>query len=310
MAKEGRTITEISQGRAVWLHLSATGPKELDALRRRFRFPESDLRDIPPPTQRPKAVLRDDYVFVILLFPYFDRAKKEIQITEADFFVGKDYLVTVNHGNRIRALTDLVARCSGDAAERRACLAVSPLQLFSRVMDDMLSSVFPMLVHIGEDIDRLESGLFDAQNTRLIQDILRVKTNVTNCRRAMLAYKHVIERIHMHGSPIGRIPDAEQHRLLDMTKEIWNLLESHKETLDALQDTNMSLISMRTNEIMRTLTVVSVILLPLSLIVGFFGMNVEYPGIIGGPYGFFIIVGSVGAIAVGLVTFFRQQRWF
>ncbi len=310
MAKEGRTITEISQGRAVWLHLSATGPKELDVLRRRFRFPEADLRDIPPPTQRPKAALRETYTFVILLFPTFDRAKKEIQITEADFFVGKDYLVTVNQGNRVRAITDLVARCSRDIGERRARLSSTPIQLFSHILDHMLSSVFSMLVHIGEDIDNLERDLFDTQNTRLIHDILRVKTNVTNCRRAMMAYRHVIERINMHDSPVGRIPDAEQHRLLDMTKEIWNLLESHKETLDALQDTNMSLISMRTNEIMRTLTVFSVILLPLSLIVGIFGMNVEYPSIIGGPYGFFVIVGAIATIAIGLVAFFRQQRWF
>lgn len=310
MAKEGRTITEISRGRAVWLHLSATGPKELDALRRRFRFPEADLRDIPPPTQRPKAALRDAYTFVILLFPTFDRAKKEIQITEADFFIGKDYLVTVNQGNRIWALADLVARCSKDADERRARLSSTPVQLFSHILEQMLASVFPMLVHIGEDIDNLESNLFDAQNTRLIQDILRVKTNVTNCRRAMTAYTHVIERVNAHGSSVGRIPDVEQHRLLDMTKEIWDLLESHKETLDALQETNISLISMRTNEIMRTLTVFSVILLPLSLIVGMFGMNVDYPSIIGGPYGFFVILGTVGTIAIGLVAFFRRQHWF
>lgn len=310
MAKEARTITEISQGGAVWMHLSATGPKELDVLRRRFRFPERDLRDIPPPTQRPKAVVRDDYVFVILLFPYFDRAKKEIQITEADFFVGKNSLVTVNQGSRVRALTDLLTRCTQDAAERRACLSAPPVRLFARLLDDMLSGVFPMLVHIGEDIDNLERDLFDEQNTRLIHDILRVKTNVTNCRRAMLAYKHVIERVNMHATSVGRIPDTEQHRLLDMTKEIWNLLESHRETLDALQDTNIALINMRTNEIMRTLTVFSVILLPLSLIVGIFGMNVEYPGAIGGPYGFFVILAAIGTIAVGLVTFFRKQRWF
>ncbi|TAK04776.1 hypothetical protein EPO33_02145 [Patescibacteria group bacterium] len=310
MAKEGRSITEISQGRAVWMHLSATGPKELDVLRRRFRFPEADLRDIPPPTQRPKAALRDAYTFVILLFPTFDRAKREIQITEADFFIGKDYLVTVNQGNRIRAMTELVGRCSRDAGERRACMSGSPVQLFTLLLDQMLGSVFPMLVHIGEDIDNLEGDLFDAQNTRLIHDILRVKSNVTNCRRAMMAYKHIIERVHLHGSPAGKIPELEYHRLLDMTKEVWNLLESHKETLDALQETNISLISMRTNEIMRTLTVFSVILLPLSLIVGVFGMNVEYPGVIGGPYGFFFIVATIGAIAVGLVAFFRKQRWF
>lgn len=310
MAKEGRSIVEIAQGRSVWMHLSATGPKELDVLRRRFRFPERDLRDIPPPTQRPKAALRDGYAFVILLFPTFDRAKKEIQITEADFFVGREFLVTVNQGNRIKALADLVARCSRDAEERRACLSSSPIQLFTHVLDQMLASVFPMLVHIGEDIDALERGLFDEQNTRLIRDILRVKTNVTNCRRAMMAYKHVIERVNMHGGAGGRIAEHDHHRLLDMTKEIWNLLESHKETLEALQETNISLISMRTNEIMRTLTVFSVILLPLTLVTGVFGMNTEFAPLLHNRYGFWAVVGIMAAVAVGLAAYFRRQRWF
>ncbi len=309
MPKEGRAITEITQGRFVWLHAAATGPKELDALRRRFKIPELDLRDIPPPTQRPKAVLRDAYVFVILLFPYFDRSRKEILITEVDFFIGRDFLVTVNQGNRIPSLARLADACARDPRERRTRCAGGGLALFTHILEELLAGVFPMLVHVGDDIDNLEQNLFDVQNTRIIHDILRVKTNVTNCRRAMTAYKSIIERLNAHESPVGAIAAADHHRLIDMTKEIWNLLESHRETLSALQDTNMSLLTMRTNETMRVLTVFSVLLLPLTLIVGIFGMNVQYPALIDGPYGPVMILGLLAIVAGSLILFFRDKKW-
>lgn len=311
MAKPGRgTITETVHRGVTWVHCAGSGPRELDMLRKRFGFAERDIRDIPPPTQRPKAALRDGYLFVILLFPVFDRTRKEVAITEVDFFIGKDFLVTVNQGNRVQAVSQAVARCQQSPADRRVLLGAGPLGAFSQLLDAMLSAVFPMLVHIGEDIEHVEQGLFDPRDTGVIHDILRVKTNVTNCRRAMMAYKGVIERLNVHDSPAGTLPMATHHRLTDMTKEIWNLLESHRETLAALQDTNLAVLTLRTNEIIRTLTVFSVIMLPLTLITGLFGMNTEFAPLVHLRWGFWIVVGMMAGTGVVLALYFRSRKWW
>lgn len=314
MAKATRAnIVDVDAPHLQWVHLRASGQEELAVLRRRFLLREDDLRDVPPPTQRPKIVFRENYVFFILLFPYFDKARQEILMSEVDFFIGHNFLVTVNDGDHVAVLNNAVSRTYRSRPGNGRLNGQDASALAMALLDEMISSLFPMLIHMSEDIDTAESALFD-ENERHSEDtisrLLRIKTNITGFRRAVMGHKHVIDHLQGDALPeVVRIDPTVVRRLVDMTKEIWSLLENHRETISALHDTHVSLLSFRTNQIMRTLTIFSVIVFPLTLLAAIFGMNTASMPVVGHPYGFWIIVGLMLLGVVGMIAFFKEKRW-
>jgi magnesium transporter len=96
--------------------------------------------------------------------------------------------------------------------------------------------------------------------------------------------------------------------IVDAAERIWDLLDNYKEVVEALEDTNESVISHRQNDVLRVLTIFSVIILPLTFITGIFGMNVDFPGF-GGREAFWAIIGAMAATLIGMVAFFRYKRW-
>lgn len=296
-----------------WVHVRASGTEELATLRRHFLLREEDLRDVPPPTQRPKIVFRDNYVFFILLFPYFDRERHEILISEVDFFIGPNFLITVNSGDHVPMLKDRLTRCKKNTAQARDFCSGNAGVMALTILEELLSSQFPMLIHVGEDIDEAESKLFDhaiRNSDATISSILRIKNNVTSFRRAAMGHKSVIERLSGDALPSDvHIDQPTVRRLVDISKEVWNLLENHRETISTLHDTHASLLTVRTNEIMRTLTMFSVIVFPLNLFAAIFSMNTDTMPIVGHPFGFWIIVGLMTAGVIGMIAFFREKRW-
>lgn len=315
MAKVTRAnIVDVDAPHLQWVHLRASGQEELAVLRRRFLLREDDLRDVPPPTQRPKIVFRENYAFFILLFPYFDKTRQEILVSEVDFFIGRDFLVTVNDGDHVSVLNNAVTRTYRSRAGNGGKLAgqdASALAL--ALLDEMLSSLFPMLIHMSEDIDNAEVALFEENqrhNEETISRLLRIKTNITAFRRAVMGHKNVIDRLQGDALPEAiRVDSTTVRRLVDMTKEIWSLLENHRETVSALHDTHVSLLTFRTNQVMRTLTIFSVIVFPLTLFAAIFSMNTSHMPLVEHPYSFWIIIGLMLLGVIGMITYFKERRW-
>ena len=263
-----------------------------------------------PPIQRPKVVPRDGYLFMILLYPIYDRKTRQIGATEVDFFISRDRLVTVNTDG-YEPLKDLFESCRSNAKERGTCLAGDMSQLMYALLADALHSVFPMLVHINTDLDVIEKKLFTQYEKNLIQELLRIKTNIVNVRKAMQAHRHVIQHL-MEAAPayfpIRKLDDYFDE-LVDHTKEIWDTLGIQKDSVDALHSTNQSLIDFRINEIIKTLTIFSVIVFPLTLIAAIFGMNAANMPIVGSPYGFWIILGLMASGTICMLFYFKRRKW-
>lgn len=308
--KNGLHLTSVKTGSLEWVFVTRNRPNDVEELRRRYRFHPLDLRDIPPPMQRPKLVARDGYVFMILLYPIFDRKSRQIRTTEVDFFISRDRLVTVNVDG-YEPLKKLFESCRAAGANRKACLSGDITQLLYALLNAMLLSVFPMLVHINADLDDIEKRLFAEFEQNLIQELLRVKTNVVNIRKAMQAHKSVIRKLTETAAgffPINRLKDYF-NELVDHTKDIWDTLQIQKDTVDALHGTNQSLIDFRINEIIKTLTIFSVIVFPLTLLAAIFGMNAKAMPFVDDPNGFFIILGIMVVSGAGMLAYFKYRKW-
>lgn len=311
MPKEEQFFKTIAGAGFEWVHCSRADEATTAELGQRYGFHELDLKDALPPLQRPKVVDRGEYLFIILLFPVFDRTAREIKISEVDFFVSRERLVTVNHDTAaLPTLSALVEKVMNDPHARRELFADGLPMFFYRLLERLLDESFPMLVHVSQDIDTMERKLWDVKNKKMVFDILRIRTNIVEFRRAIQWHKVVIEDLIAEGE---RILETKQQAdywsdLVVMTKEAWSFLESQRETVNALHETHSSLLSFHTNEVMKTLTVFSATLLPLTLLVSLFGMNVTVPfGHL--ESGFWLIVALCGAVLIGLLAFLKKKQW-
>lgn len=299
------TIQELRLNKFSWINVKRNGPKEIDYLGKKFKFDDLDLKDCLPPIQRPKLVNRDGYLFMILLFPVFNRGTKTIHASEVDFFITPKALVTV-HTGELNILEEVFSKCSGKKINCQ-----NPAALIHEILHQLLLSCFPMLVHINTDIDTVENQLRYEFEKGTITEILRIKTNIVNLRKAMQPHKQVIRALIAAAPKFFQTKQLSLYfeNLVNYTKEIWDLLDNYKDTIDALHETNVSLINFRVNEIMKTLTIFSVIVFPLTLLAAIFGMNMPGMPFVGHPSGFWIVLGLMFCGATGLLWFFEKKGW-
>lgn len=308
-----RALSYTETDKITWVMVSKNDPKALKSLKVKFGFHDVDLDDAAPPIQSPKLAVRDDYIFMILQFPVFDRVSKIIKTAEVDFFIEKNTLVTVDT-SRVLPLQELYERfqrTKGKLLKDNVAADDIP-HLIYIILDTLLTSTYPMIRHIATDVDKIESQIFTNLEKDLIRELLRVKTNIVNIRKSMQGHKAVIRKlINVSEQRFTNIKRFEEYldQLVDITKDIWDNLQLQKETIDALHETNTSLVDYKMNEIMKTLTIFMGIIFPLSLIVGLFSMRVEGIPFVGHSYGFWLIILILIISGAGLVWYFRKKKW-
>jgi magnesium transporter len=181
--------------------------------------------------------------------------------------------------------------------------------LLYEVLDDLFDYCFPILDKIAHKLDAVEDDIFEGRSSEAVRDISNVKQEIISYRKIIKPQRatlRVLERAVERFLP----EELESYfdDIVDASERVWDLLDNYKEVVEALEDTNESVISHRHNDVLRLLTVFSVILLPLTLIASIFGMNVLYPGE-GTEEAFWVIVASMLVLIGGLLAFFRYKRW-
>lgn len=267
-----------------------------------------------PPLQRAHIAERDEYIFMTLLYPVFDRKTRIIYSSEVDFVIAENRLITVNPDG-LPGLQEIFEAFKTSSTEKKKVSAAfhhgDVYRLLLTILTELEQGIYPMLVHLSTDIDEIEARLFRDYEKNLIQELLRIKTNVVNIRKAIQAHKTVLRQFIK--SADGRIVTKVvpyYERLIDQTKEVWDALDVQRDTINALHETNASLIDFRINEIMKTLTIFSVVIFPITLLAAIFGMNTSEMPFIDSPHGFWIIIGIMAACVTGMLAFFKSKKWF
>ncbi len=206
-------------------------------------------------------------------------------------------------------VTRLFHRCREDAELRDQLFSKGSGYLLYHVLDDLFDYCFPILDKIGHKLDSLEDALFEERAEDVVRDISNVKQEIISYRKIIKPERSTLRLLERR---VERFLPEELELyfddIVDASERIWDLLDNYKEVVEALEDTNESVISHRQNRVLLLLTMVSVILLPLTLITGLFGMNVHFPGFETAT-AFWLICGAMLGIAASLVAFFRLKRW-
>ncbi len=299
-----------NQGR-LWVNVTHQGEKELREIQRRFGFDELDVKESLPPFQRPKIVKRDNYYFMVLHFPVFDRETFRLGFTEVDFFLSQNFLVTV-HDNKLPAIEAMFDECKKNSLSLNKYFTGTAAHILFELLSRLFDATFPILLHVNDDINLVDRKLFTKVSGRQItEEILRLKTNIVTFRRTMQGHRTVLERLLSYAGRELDIASCQNYinSLREFTNEIWHILESQKESINALHETNESLLTLRTNNVMRVLTIISVTTFPLTLLATILAIPTLNNPITHMLGGFWLILLIMLFGAAGMFAIFKKKDW-
>jgi len=307
---ERQRLVELHGGGLTWIHFDSPTKDEAETLATRFGWHALDVEDVLSKRQRPKVddYQEDRYLFIVLHFPVYDKSIGRLNADELDIVLGPDYLVTMPTVELL-PVTRLFRRCYEDQQLRESLFSKGSGRLLYEVLDDLFDYCFPILDKIGHKLDVIEDDMFSGLSREVVRDISNVKQEIISYRKIIKPERSTLRLLERH---VERFLPEELELyfddIVDASERIWDLLDNYKEVVEALEQTNESVISHQVNRILQILTIFSVVLLPLTLISGIFGMNVDFPGF-GTHTAFWVIVGVMVATILGMVGFFRWKRW-
>ena len=291
-----------------WVNIERPRAADQDWLEERFDFHPLDYEDVFSRNQRPKVDEYDDYLFIVLHFPRYDKSVGRLNAAEVDLFVGPDFLITIPN-EPLQPIEYLFERCRTNEQLRESLFSKGPAFLLYKIVDELVDSSFPMLRKIGNKLERVEEEIFEGNSAEVVRDISNVKQEIINFRKVVRPQRAAIQDLERNKARyIAEDYDVYFEDINDASERVWDMLENYKEVVEALEDTNESQIAHRTNETFRVLTAISVIVLPLTLVASIWGMNVKVPGE-GNLTAFFLVLGLMLAMLVGLIVFFRRRGW-
>ncbi|MBA2522899.1 MAG: magnesium transporter CorA family protein [Solirubrobacterales bacterium] len=309
---EPKPKVDIVQGAGLrWVNMESPTPLEWGWLQEHFEFHALDLEDVLSRNQRPKIDEYPDYLFIVLHLPVFDRSVGRLNVGELDMFVGPDFVITIPN-QPLQPVEYLFERCRSNEETREKLFSRGSGYLLYRIVDDSFDYCFPMLRKIGNKLDAIEDDIFEeGRSEEVVRDISRVKQEIINFRKVIRPQRPVLRDLE-NVKQRFLAPDLDLEiyfdDVVDAHERIWDMLENYKEVVEALEDTNESVINHRVNEILRVLTSISVMVLPLTLIASIWGMNVGVPGE-GDQFDFYLVLGVMFVILVGMLTYFRKRDW-
>ena len=305
---------EVVEGAGVrWVHIDAPRPSHRAWLEERFDFHPLDYEDVFSRNQRPKIDEYDDYLFIVLYFPRYDKQVGRLNAAELDLFVGPDFLVTLPN-QTLQPVSYLFERCRASDELRENWFSKGTGYLLYKIIDTCVDASFPMLAKMGTKLERIEDEIFAGNSAAVVRDISNVKQEIINFRKIVRPQRPVfgdLERTKQRY--LAADLDVYFDDVIDASERVWQMLETYKETVEALEATNESVLSHQLNDVLRVLTALSVVFLPLTMIASLFGMNVGLPGGAdpgdGPTVSFWVILAVMVAALVGMVAYFRRRRW-
>ena len=289
-----------------WINIERPRLAEREWLAEHFDFHPLAFEDLVSRNQRPKVDVYDDYLFIILYFPSYEKTTGRLKAVELDIFVGPDYVISIPN-DRFVPLSRLFARVADNEEARRELFAYGSGYLLYRIVDEAVDAGFPMLRQMGGKLEDVEDGLFEGRSRELVRDISNIKSEIINFRRIVRPQRAVYRDLERAVSRY-RAPDLDLYfdDITDASERIWDVLENYKEQVESLESTNESVISHRVNDVLRVLTIFSVLILPLTFVASLWGMNVEVP-FAEHDLGFWILAGIMACVLGATIAVFRRR---
>jgi magnesium transporter len=296
---------EPSSDVTLWVDMEAPGEEERRLLRDVFRFHELSVDDAVSSLQFPKIEAYPGYLYAVLHGIDAKPQQTQFATRDVDFFLGRNYLVTV-HGGDSRSISAIREVCG----RHEHVLKEGPVSLMHRIIDRMVDNYRPVIEMVEDRIGRLEEQAFAGQE-RLARQVMKLKREVSSMRRVLIPQRDAIGRLARREFPM--ISDEMAFRFRDVYDHLVRLTEEailFQDRITGIFEVNLSSVSHRLNQVMKLLTVMSTIFLPLTVLTGMWGMNIPLPHFPGGEeVQFWWVSGIMVALIAAMLAFFRRNKW-
>jgi magnesium transporter len=304
--------------KVTWINIDGLGDVEaLTFLGQRFNLHPLALEDVLNTGQRPKVETGEDYVFIVAQMVYQDK-EKTICGEQVSIFFGKNFLITVQEEGKYDVFDPVRERLRTGRGEIRKSKAD---YLAYALLDSIIDHYYPVLEEIGNSIEELEDDLIEHPSREMVLALHEYKRSLTQLRRYVWPLRDVVNGL-LH-DPSGYITSPTKIFLRDCydhTVQLMDLVESYKELTSGLMELYHSSVGLRTNEVMRVLTVITSIFIPLTFIAGVYGMNFA-PATPDGkrlplnmpelylPHGYIDVMAVMAGIAIVQLLIFKKMKW-
>ena len=308
----------IDSRKVTWINIDGLGDVEtLQAIGARFNLHPLALEDVLNTGQRPKIEQTADYIFIVAQMVYQTSAG-DFACEQVSLFLGRNFLVTVQEEGQYDVFDPVRERLRGGRGAIRKSKAD---YLAYALLDSIIDHYYPVLDDLGEAIEDLEDALLEKPSRDMVFTLHDYRRRLTHMRRLTWPLRDVINGLLHDGTSFVSPPTRVFLRdCYDHTVQLMDLVESYKELTTGLTELYHSSVGLRTNEIMRVLTVITSIFIPLTFIVGIYGMNFAAETADGRklplnmpelhhPYGYVAVMAFMLLIAIGQLMLFRKMKW-
>ena len=293
-------------GISVWVDLDQPTPDEAKILTDVFHFHQLAIEDALSELHHPKVESYGDYLYVILHGIDFRASEHRFTTKDVDFFLGAQFLVTVHPG-----VSRSIGKVGGVCNRDPRVLGEGPGMLLYRIVDTMVDNYRPEVDKLSEKLDKLEKEVFDRPNTQLVRRILNFKKDISSLRQTVLPQRDVVGRLARREFPL--ISEQLAYGFRDVHDHLVRLSDEamfFQDRITSILDAHLSAVSNQLNQVMKVLTIIATLFMPLTVLTGMYGMNVPLPHLPGGEHAqFWWVCGIMFALSAAMLGFFRKKGW-
>ncbi len=293
-----------------WVHISPVADDDIKFLEKNYKFHKLDLKDCREGVQRPKIDIYKDYLFIIFHFPIYNKKTKKVNIKPLNVFLGRDFLITLS-GDKDRYLENLSLRARKKTNKKIApdILDGSPGYLLYKILDVLFRKHLPVVNKIGNQLAVVENEVYSGKNKEATRNLAINRRNILNMRRILDPQLKIMDKIvEMRNDILTEVLSTYFDDVDDYIENMWSALDNYREVVDGLYNTNESFINQKTNQVIQVLTIISVALLPLTLLASIYGMNVVGLPFANHPIGLWIIFIIMGGMVAGSIYYAKKNK--
>lgn len=294
----------------VWVDVESPTVEEVRLLMEEFDIHPLAADELLSPTLRPKVDLYDDFIYLILHFPSITHKHDGGHDQEIDFIVGKNFLITTHYG-LIDQLHEFSKVFEVNSILEKSNIGGHAGYLLFYLLKEFYKTLENELEHVNSDFSNIEKNIFSGKEREMVTTISHLNRDLLNFKQTLRPHKEVLESFEIAGLKFfGQDFSYHLRRIIGGYFRLSSILDGHRETLLELRDTNDSLLTAKTTEIMKTLTVTAFIILPLTFIGQVFGMSLNTIPFANTPNSFWLIIGFMGFFGLCLFGYFKfVKKW-
>jgi magnesium transporter len=265
------------------------------------------LEDVVNTQQRPKMEVYDDYVFIVFKMLDYDYATNEVKIEQISLILGPNYVLSFqeNVGDVFETIRNRIRNTQSRIRK------LGPDYLVYALLDRVVDNYFIVMEKLGEQLEDFEDEAFNNPGSHIAERLNKLRRETIYIRKAVWPLREMVN--HMTNDDIKPFQHANTiyfRDLYDHTVQVLDTIETYRDVLSGIMDVYLSNLSFKMNEVMKVLTIISTIFIPLTFIAGVYGMNFRVMPELEYEYGYYIIMAFMAVVAIAMIIYFRIKKWF